>query len=119
MAFLQAGFSQSEISSKLEITLGTLYLHLSTLMKIYNTKNRINLIYKTFQDNTINYSKLNFTSRDIQIINHLLDGETSKNIANKIGISFYCVRRHKENMLTRNNCRTIIELISKLYSKNE
>ena len=88
-------------------------------MKIYNAKNRINLIYKTFQDNTINCSKLNLTSRDIQIINHLLDGETSKNIANKISISFYCVRRHKENMLTRNNCRTIIELISKLYSKNE
>ena len=38
LAFLQAGFSQSEISSKLEITLGTLYLHLSTLMKIYNAK---------------------------------------------------------------------------------
>ena len=88
-------------------------------MKIYNTKNRINLLYKTFHGKTINYSKLNLASRYIQIINHLLDGEASKNIENKIGISFYCVRRHKENMLTRNNCRTIIELISKRYSKNE
>lgn len=88
-------------------------------MKIYNAKNRINLLYKTFHGKTINYSKLNLTSRDIQIINHLLVGETSKNIANKISISFYCVRRHKEDMLIRNNCRTIIELISKLYSKNE
>ncbi|OUO52144.1 hypothetical protein B5F76_08055 [Desulfovibrio sp. An276] len=47
-----------------------------------------------------------------------MQGWSGKQISNHLGISKSAVRRHKEKMLLDNDCKTIIELISKCYANN-
>lgn len=47
-----------------------------------------------------------------------MQGWSGKQISNYFGISKSAVRRHKEKMLLDNDCKKIIELISKCYANN-
>ena len=58
---------------------------------------------------------IKLTPRGAEVFFLTLTGEDDKSIATKMGISYSCVRRHKEKMLMVNNCTTILELISKYY----
>ena len=88
---------------------------MNVLIKHYDAKNHIHLIYKYHGSNFPDYSFSKLTHREIQIMNCTLRGMRIDKISEEIGISYSCVRRHKENMLARNNCTSIIEFVSKLY----
>lgn len=69
---------------------------------------------KVFSPNIIK-----LTPRGKEIFQLTLTGKTDTQIGKKLGISYNCVRRHKEKMVNTNNCNSMLELISKYYSALE
>jgi PAS domain S-box-containing protein len=55
---------------------------------------------------------LNISSREYEVLSLLSNGETNKEIAEKLFISEHTVRDHRRNMLKKNNARTVGELVS-------
>ena len=51
------------------------------------------------------------TRREIEITKLIIDGNTDKEIANKLGISFLTVRTHHKNILTKTQQKNISGLI--------
>jgi len=62
-----------------------------------------------------NSKNIKLTPRGAEVFFLTLNGVDDKSIASKMGISYSCVRRHKEKILMVNNCTTILELISKYH----
>ncbi len=62
---------------------------------------------------------IKLTPRGREIFQLTLTGKTDKQIGNELGISYNCVRRHKEKMINTNNCNSMLELISKYYNALE
>lgn len=58
---------------------------------------------------------LKLTPRGTEVFRLLLEGVSDKQIAERLGISYSGVRRHKEKMLLMNDCNTVLELDSKYY----
>lgn len=101
----------------LSIKQGTLYLHLAQIRKKFGIHNVIGLLnYFYFGTNSdITLYGMTLTPRGRQVFKHILEGKTDKVIAQRLGISYSGVRRHKEKMIMANNCNSILELISKYY----
>lgn len=51
------------------------------------------------------------TDRELEILNQIAFGLSSKEIANKMFISTHTVNNHRKNMLTRTNCGNVAELV--------
>ena len=56
---------------------------------------------------------LHFSPRGKEVFLLLREGLTHPQIAQSLGMSVNGVKRHKEKMLLRNDCKTILELIAK------
>lgn len=61
-------------------------------------------------------SGLELTPRGKEVFCLMLDGLSDAQIAERLGISYSGVRRHKEKMLLVNGCTTVLELIAKNYA---
>lgn len=61
----------------------------------------------------------NFTisSRECEVINYLIQGLSSKQIADKLYISEYTVRAHRRNILEKTGCKNTVQLSSYAISK--
>ncbi len=57
-------------------------------------------------------NNLDITSREYEVLSHLANGSSSKEIAEELFISEHTVRDHRKNMLKKNNAKTVGELIS-------
>lgn len=64
-------------------------------------------------------SPLRLTPRGLEVFMDILKGLSTKEVAENLGMSTSCVRRHKEKMLLQNNCGTMMELIARHYAQNE
>ncbi len=62
-------------------------------------------------------SPLRLTSRGSEVFTRILKGMSTKEVAENLGMSTSCVRRHKEKMLLQNNCGTMRELIARHYAR--
>ena len=72
----------------------------------------------TFNHGQNTCKEIKFTPRGREVFYLILKGKTSTEIAELLNMSKSGVRRHKEKMLLDNDCKTIIELISKCYANN-
>ncbi len=63
-------------------------------------------------------SKLNLTKREIEIIQFLVKGFTSKQIAEKLFISSRTVDKHRSNMMEKFKVNSVIELINFVQKNN-
>jgi PAS domain S-box-containing protein len=52
------------------------------------------------------------SERELEILNLLMKGNSSKNIANKLNISVNTVRNHRQNLMGKTKTKNIAELIS-------
>ena len=57
-----------------------------------------------------NYSKL-LTAREIEIFSFIMDGLSSRQIADKLLISEHTVSNHRKNMLRKHGVKKRIELV--------
>ena len=62
---------------------------------------------------------LRFSPRGQEVFMLIREGLTNNRIAECLGISVSCVRRHKEKMLLQNDCTTILELIAKYHGAHD
>lgn len=57
-----------------------------------------------------------FTKREKQIVDRILHGRTSKQIAEEFFISIYTVNNHRKSILSKAGVSTVAGLISKAHS---
>jgi DNA-binding NarL/FixJ family response regulator len=70
---------------------------------------------KQFKDNFL--TKYNITERELEIINHLKNGETNEEIAKKLTLSFHTVKTHRKNIylkLSVSNLAGLIDFLNQL-----
>lgn len=58
-----------------------------------------------------------FTKREREILKHIVEGKCSKTIANELFISLHTVNTHRKNILTKANCKSPIDLITKAINE--
>lgn len=56
-----------------------------------------------------------FSEREKEILSHIVQGVTSKEIAAKLGISTFTVNKHRENMMRKTGSKNLMEVISFAY----
>ncbi len=62
---------------------------------------------------------LNISKREKDVFELLVEGLTSKEIANKLGVSKLTIDTHRKNLLKKNNCHNTNELIQRYYEVYE
>lgn len=62
---------------------------------------------------------LKLSPRGREVFQLLMEGVAVKKIGELLGISYSGVRRHKEKMLTENDCKTVQELVAKSHFRTE
>ena len=93
------------------------YLHLANARKQLNSHSSIELLHIVNGERNIDYTVIKLSPRVEDVFKFIIQGLSEKQISNYLGISRSTVRRHKEKIFLDNDCKTIIELISKCYAK--
>lgn len=57
------------------------------------------------------HCKVQITKRESDVIRHLVKGNSSKQIADKLHLSLHTVNAHRRNILQKTNCKNTAELI--------
>lgn len=78
--------------------------------------NSIEVLQAMHNVNEFNPNSLKLTPRGTEVFRLILEGLSDKRIGERLGISYSCVRRHKEKMLLENGCKTMLELVAKYYA---
>ncbi len=81
-------------------------------MHIYNIKDGLNNLL-----NSKTNSSLQLTKKETEIIEFLIKGYTSQDIANAIDLSKHTIDTHRRNILKKNNCSNTSELFSLYFKK--
>ena len=81
-------------------------------MHIYNIKDGLNNLL-----NSKTNSSLQLTKKETEIIEFLIKGYTSQDIADAIGLSKHTVDTHRRNILKKNDCSNTSELFSLYFKK--
>lgn len=81
-------------------------------MLVYDIKNGLNNLLNPKANST-----LHLTKKENEIIEYLIKGYTSQDIANAIGLSKHTVDTHRRNILKKNNCSNTSELFSLYFKK--
>lgn len=74
---------------------------------------RINSVPETVTTKTYSRSNVNFeslTPREMDILRHLSLGKTSKQISEDLHISLHTVNNHRQKLLNKLGCNTVVEL---------
>jgi len=58
-----------------------------------------------------------FTKREREILKHIVEGKSSKTIANTLNISLHTVHTHRKNILVKANCKSPIDLVTKVINE--
>jgi DNA-binding CsgD family transcriptional regulator len=58
-----------------------------------------------------------FSKRELELLLHMADGLTSKEIADKLYLSEYTVINHRRNMMMKSNTRNVTELVAYAFRK--
>jgi DNA-binding CsgD family transcriptional regulator len=92
-----------------------LRLHLTRLRKklgVHSNRELLHLMRKTPEHAM---STLRFTLRGREVFALIIEGLTSKEISERLGMGVNGIKRHKDKMLWQNDCETMRELIAKYY----
>ena len=81
-------------------------------MHIYNIKDGLNNLL-----NSKTNSSLQLTKKETEIIEFLIKGYTSQDIADAIGLSKHTIDTHRRNILKKNDCSNTSELFSLYFKK--
>ncbi len=81
-------------------------------MHIYNIKDGLNNLL-----NSKTNSSLQLTKKETEIIEFLMKGYTSQDIADAIGLSKHTIDTHRRNILKKNDCSNTSELFSLYFKK--
>ena len=81
-------------------------------MHIYGIKDGLNNLL-----NSKTNSSLQLTKKETEIIEFLIKGYTSQDIADAIGLSKHTVDTHRRNILKKNDCSNTSELFSLYFKK--
>jgi DNA-binding NarL/FixJ family response regulator len=55
------------------------------------------------------------TARERQVMFYLCKGWSNKEIAAKLGIGHRTIESHRDNILNKQRCRNVVELVRKVY----
>lgn len=66
------------------------------------------------RESTLNY---NFSSREIEVIKMIADGESSREIADRLFISPETVKTHRKNIFKKSGCNSAAELVARSVSE--
>lgn len=80
------------------------------LMEECNARNRLELLY-IMSDIKNRQIIFKATQRDMEILSLLVTGNTYNEICKKLNIKFRTVREHITNLISKNTCQNIEELI--------
>jgi DNA-binding CsgD family transcriptional regulator len=58
-----------------------------------------------------------FTKREREILKHIVEGKSSKTIAKDLNISIHTVNTHRKNILIKANCKSPIDLVTKVINE--
>ena len=101
------------IAEKLYISPKTVHRHLANLRQRYGFVKSLELTNLFFLKK--NDTKMRLTNRENEILRLASEGFSSRQISLRLGISFSTVRRHKENMLLKNECSSMRELLAHFF----
>lgn len=57
------------------------------------------------------------TKREKEVFQLILSGHTSQEVGQKLKITYSTAKRHRENILVKNNCYTVRELMALCFDK--
>ena len=104
-----------KISSRLGIKIGTLYQHLAEIRKRMSYNSSVKALSSC--SNTVCqqavFSDMGFTPRGKEVFLLILEGLSNRQIAAQLSITPSSVKRHREKMLLRNGCTSMMELVAK------
>ena len=101
------------MAEKLFIAMNTLYIYLSRIHKKLGVRNSRELLHLLRKRPEHAMSTLRFTPRGREVFALIVEGASSKEISERLGMGINGVKRHKDKMLWQNNCDTMRELIAK------
>jgi DNA-binding CsgD family transcriptional regulator len=79
----------------------------------------IEMLNKVHKKTDGDVSMIKLSPRGKEVFALIVEGMSSKRIGERLGISVSGVRRHKEKMLIRNKCASMLELLAKYNGKND
>jgi DNA-binding NarL/FixJ family response regulator len=77
-------------------------------LKIHSKLEIIRLFHKGSSE-----SMPKFTLRGKEVFLLIFAGLTDKRIAERLEVSYSCIRKHRETMLRQNNCESMLKLIAR------
>lgn len=104
-----------KISSRLGIKIGTLYQHLAEIRKRMSYNSSVKAL-SSCSDTVCQqavFSDMGFTPRGKEVFLLILEGLSNRQIAEQLSITPSGVKRHREKMLLRNGCTSMMELVAK------
>ena len=107
--------SSKKISSRLGIKIGTLYQHLAEIRKRMSYNSSVKAL-SSCSDTACQqavFSDMGFTPRGKEVFLLILEGLSNRQIAEQLSITPSGVKRHREKMLLRNGCTSMMELVAK------
>lgn len=105
-----------DIAVALSIGIDAVHFHLFAMRKLLGAHSNIEMLHILYQNEAHSLDSLKLTPRGKEVFALMLTGMADKKIAERLGISYSGVRRHKEKMLLMNGCNTVLELVSKYYA---
>lgn len=74
--------------------------------------------YYNIQDRVVFYKSDDFfTKRENEILKYIVAGKNSNTIANELHIRLHTVNTHRKNMLIKANCKSPIDLVTKVINE--
>ena len=117
LIMLQQGFHLKRNSKIPVYHIRYVALHLVNIRKAYNVHSTRELIVLASDPDLSSASQaVRLSPRGRQVLELSMRGFTYNQIAEDLGISRSGVRRHQEKMLWQNECKSMLELISKYSS---
>jgi len=68
--------------------------------------------FHTISSNNYSTEKTNLTSREKEIVKHIVYGHSTSEIADLLTISQHTVKTHRKNIFKKTNCRNIAEIVN-------
>ncbi len=102
----------------MDISRHTVKSHLAAIREKMGVNKTCQIVYVLSNENG-DIANITATKREVEIFLLIIEGKTSREIANQFEISINTVRRHRENMLRTNQCKNILELMNKYYGKGK
>lgn len=75
-------------------------------------------VLKSFSDHSKKTNDYGLTEREIEILKLLTEGQSKKQIADEMHVSFHTVDTHLKNIYSKLHVHSQIELISKVFKEN-